>query len=59
MTELEGTIRFWEATLKHAWFLLEPSVKLHIENTISALKRLQPPLSEQNSRGAPTLPQNG
>lgn len=41
MTELEGLIRFWEATLKHAWFLLEPSVKVHIENTIKHLKQLQ------------------
>ncbi len=59
MTKLEGTIRFWEATLKHPWFPLEPSVKLHIKTTISALKQLQPPLREQNSRGVSTLPKNG
>jgi len=41
MTELEGLIRFWEATLERAWFLLDPSVKLHIENTIKYLKELQ------------------
>ncbi|GAJ16529.1 unnamed protein product, partial [marine sediment metagenome] len=41
MTELEGLIRFWEATLKHAWFLLEPSVKLNIENNIKHLRELQ------------------
>lgn len=41
MTELEGLIRFWEATLKHAWFLLEPSVKLGIEHTVKHLKELQ------------------
>jgi len=41
MTELEGLIRFWEATLKHAWFLLEPSVKTAIENNIKYLKELQ------------------
>ena len=59
MTELEGTILFWEATLKRARFLLEPSVELHITHTIEALKQLQPPLCEQNSREVPTLPQNG
>lgn len=41
MTELEGLIRFWEATVKGAWFLLDPSVKLHMENTIKYLKELQ------------------
>lgn len=41
MTELEGLIRFWEATLKGAWWVLEPSVKLHIQNTIKYLKELQ------------------
>ena len=41
MTELEGLIRFWEATIKGAWFLLEPSVKVHIENTIKYLKELE------------------
>ena len=41
MTELEGLIRFWEATLKHAWFLLDSSIKIHIENTVRDLKELQ------------------
>jgi len=41
MTELEGLIRFWEATLKGAWWVLEPSVKVAMENTIKYLKELQ------------------
>ena len=41
MTELEGLIRFWETKLKDAWFLTEPSVQVHIENTIKHLKELQ------------------
>ena len=59
MTDLEGTILFWESMLAHASCLLEPSVELHIKTTIKALKQLQPPLCEQNSRGVPTLPKNG
>jgi len=41
VTELEGLIRFWETKLKDAWFLTEPSVQVHIENTIKYLKELQ------------------
>ena len=59
MTHLEGTIRYWQATLDNQRYMLEPSVIHHIESTIKYLKQLQPSLSEQNSRGAPTLPQNG
>jgi len=41
MTDLKGLILFWEATLKEAWFLLDPSTKLHLQNTIKHLKELQ------------------
>lgn len=41
MTELAGLRRFWEATLKSDGCLLEPSVRVHIENTIKYLKKLE------------------
>jgi hypothetical protein len=40
MTELEGLIHFWKATLKGTRWLLPPSTKAHIENTIKKLEEL-------------------
>lgn len=40
MTELEGCIRFWEATLKGKRFMLEPSTIVLVEATIKHLKEL-------------------
>ena len=41
MTELEGTIRFWQAVLDGPRFQLKPSAVVHIETTIKHLKQLQ------------------
>ena len=41
MTDLEGTILYWRAILDGQRYLLEPSVAVHIENTIKHLKQLQ------------------
>jgi len=41
MTDLEGEIQFWEATLKQNWFVLDASTKTLIETTIKHLKELQ------------------
>lgn len=41
MTQLEGCIQFWESTLFHNRYLLEPSTISLIESTIKFLKELQ------------------
>ena len=41
MTDLEGCIRFWESTLFHNRYLLEPATIALIEMTIKFLKELQ------------------
>ncbi|MBA7566309.1 hypothetical protein ES708_08000 [subsurface metagenome] len=41
MTELEGLILYWKATLKAAWWLLEPATAAHIKSTIMHLEELQ------------------
>lgn len=38
MTELEGLIRYWESLLLSYGALLQPSVQVHIRNTIKYLK---------------------
>ena len=41
MTDLEGCIQFWESTLFHQGYVLEPSTKALLEMTIKFLKELQ------------------
>lgn len=38
---LDGCIHFWESIFFHDQFLMSPSVKVLVENTIKCLKKLK------------------